>query len=160
MEHGSRTKLMTAVILAVVLGTGVMLGLVSVCEIGDGRTRCVINVNSDLAAMPVEEGMVREVVDRDGMSERNRRTPMYEQVGLTEDQSLLIDSILEGQLQHMRSLHEEFRTTYVPRYQALIQQTREAILEVFTEEQASDYRALLQEFDESRTRGDKRSNRD
>jgi len=85
---------------------------------------------------------------------------MYEQVGLTEDQSLLIDSILEGQLQHMRSLHEEFRTTYVPRYQALIQQTREAILEVFTEEQASDYRALLQEFDESRTRGDQRSNRD
>ena len=159
MEHGSRTKLMTAVILAVVLGTGVMLGLVSVCEIGDGRTRCVINVNSDLAAMPVEEGMVREA-DRDGMSERNRRTPMYEQVGLTEDQSFLIDSILEDKLQHMRSLHEEFRTTYVPRYQALIQQTREAILEVFTEEQASDYRALLQEFDESRTRGDKRSNRD
>ena len=159
MEHGSRTKLMTAVILAVVLGAGVMLGLVSVCEIGDGRTRCVINLNSDLAAMPVEEGMVREV-HRDGMSERNRRSPMYEQVGLTEDQSLLIDSILEGQLQHMRSLHEEFRTTYVPRYQALIQQTREAILEVFTEEQASDYRALLQEFDESRTRGDQRSNRD
>ena len=159
MESGSRTKLMTAVILAVVLGTGVMLGLVSVCEIGDGRTRCVISVNSDLAAMPVEEGMVREV-DRDGMSERNRRTPMYEQVGLTEDQSFLIDSILEDQLQHMRSLHEEFRTTYVPRYQALIQQTREAILEVFTEEQASEYRELLQEFDESRTRGDKRSNRD
>ena len=159
MEPGSRTKLMTAVILTVVLGTGVMLGLVSVCEIGDGRTRCVINVNSDLAAMPVEEGMVREV-DRDGISERNRRTPMYEQVGLTEDQSLLIDSILEDQLQHMRSLHEEFRTTYVPRYQALIQQTREAILEVFTEEQASEYRELLQEFDESRTRGDKRSNRD
>ena len=159
MESGSRTKLMTAVILAVVLGTGVMLGLVSVCEIGDGRTRCVINVNSDLAAMPVEEGMVREA-DRDGMSERNRRTPMYQQVGLTEDQSLLIDSILEDQLQHMRSLHEEFRTTYVPRYQALIQQTREAILEVFTEEQASEYRELLQEFDESRTRGDKRSNRD
>ena len=159
MEPGSRTKLMTAVILTVVLGTGVMLGLVSVCEIGDGRTRCVINVNSDLAAMPVEEGMVREG-DRDGMSERNRRTPMYQQVGLTEDQSLLIDSILEDQLQHMRSLHEEFRTTYVPRYQALIQQTREAILEVFTDEQASDYRALLQEFDESRTRGDKRSNRD
>ena len=159
MESGSRTKLMTAVILAVVLGTGVMLGLVSVCEIGDGRTRCVINVNSDLAAMPVEEGMVREA-DRDGMSARNRRTPMYEQVGLTEAQSFLIDSILEDQLQHMRSLHEEFRTTYVPRYQALIQQTREAILEVFTDEQASDYRALLQEFDESRTRGDKRSNRD
>ena len=159
MESGSRTKLMTAVILAVVLGTGVMLWLVSVCEVGDGRTRCVINVNSDLAAMPVEEGMVREA-DRDGMSERNRRTPMYQQVGLTEDQSLLIDSILEDQLQHMRSLHEEFRTTYVPRYQALIQQTREAILEVFTDEQASDYRALLQEFDESRTRGDKRSNRD
>ena len=85
---------------------------------------------------------------------------MYQQVEPTEAQTLLIDSILEDQLQHMRSLHEEFRTTYLPQYQALIQQTREAILEVFTEEQASEYRALLQEFDENRTQGDKRSNRD
>ena len=156
MEHGSRTKFITAVVLAVVLGTGVMLGLASVCETGDGSTQCVINVNNGLAAMPVEEATVNEA-DRD---RRSRRTPMYEQVGPTEAQALLIDSILEDQLQHMRSLHDEFRTTYVPRYQALIQQTRDAILEVFTEEQASEYRALLQEFDGNRTEGDKRGNRD
>ena len=144
MEHGSRTKLVTAVILAVVLGAGVMLGLVS-----DGS----------LVALPVEEGTVSDA-DRYRMSDRPRRTPMYQQVGPTEAQTLLIDSILEDQLQHMRSLHEEFRTTYLPQYQALIQQTREAILEIFTEEQASEYRVLLQEFDESRTQGDKRGNRD
>ena len=159
MEHGSRTKFITAAVLAVVLGTGVMLGLASVCETGNGSTRCVINVNNGLAAMPVEEATVNEA-DRDGRSERYRPTPMYEQVGPTEAQALLIDSILEDQLQHMRSLHDEFRTTYVPRYQALIQQTRDAILEVFTEEQASEYRALLQEFDGNRTQGDKRGNRD
>ena len=146
MEHGSRTKLVTAMILAVVLGTGVMLGLVS-----DGS----------LLALPVEEG-TRSLSDADRyrMSDRPRRTPMYQEVEPTEAQTLLIDSILEDQLQHMRSLHQEFRTTYLPQYQALIQQTREAILEVFTEEQASEYRALLQEFDESRTQGDKRGNRD
>lgn len=159
MEHRSRTKLLTAAILAVVLGAGVMLGLVSVCETGDGSTQCVININSDLAAMPVEEAAVSDA-DRGRMSERRRRTPMYEQVAPTEAQLLLIDSVLEDQGQHMRSLHEEFRTTYVPQYQALIQQTREAILEIFTEEQASEYRVLLQEFDESRTQGDKRGNRD
>ena len=144
MEHGSRTKLVTAVILAVVLGTGVMLGLVS-----DGS----------LVAPPVEEATMNDA-DRGRVSERRRRTPMYEQVAPTEAQLLLIDSVLEDQGQHMRSLHEEFRTTYVPQYQALIQQTREAILEIFTEEQASEYRVLLREFDESRIQGDKRDNRD
>ena len=144
MEHGSRTKLVTAVILAVVLGTGVMLGLVS-----DGS----------LVAPPVEEATMNDA-DRGRVSERRRRTPMYEQVGPTEVQGVLIDSILEDQRQHMRSLHDEFRASYDPRYQAVIQQTREAILEVFTSEQASEYRVLLQEFDESRTQRGNKGNRD
>ena len=144
MEHGSRTKLVTAVILAVVLGTGVMLGLVS-----DGS----------LVAPPVEEATMNDT-DRGRVSERRRRTPMYEQVGPTEAQGVLIDSILEDQRQHMRSLHDEFRASYDPRYQAVIQQTREAILEVFTSEQASEYRVLLQEFDESRTQRGNKGNRD
>ena len=144
MEHGSRTKLVTAVILAVVLGTGVMLGLVS-----DGS----------LVAPPVEEATMNDA-DRGRVSERRRRTPMYEQVGPTEAQGVLIDSILEDQRQHMRSLHDEFRASYDPRYQAVIQQTREAILEVFTLEQASEYRVLLQEFDESRTQRGNKGNRD
>jgi len=138
MEHGSRTKLVTAVILAVVLGTGVMLGLVS-----DGS----------LVALPVEEAAVSDA-ERGGKSERRRRTRMYERVGPTEAQLLLIDSILEDHQQDMRSLHEEFRASYNPMYQAVIQQTREAILELFTEEQVSEYRALLQEFDESRAQSD------
>ena len=144
MEHGSRTKLVTAVILAVVLGTGVMLGLVS-----DGS----------LVGPPVEEATMNDA-DRGRVSERRRRTPMYEQVGPTEAQGVLIDSILEGQRQHMRLLHDEFRASYDPRYQAVIQQTREAILEVFTLEQASEYRVLLQEFDESRTQRGNKGNRD
>ena len=144
MEHGSRTKLVTAVILAVVLGAGVMLGLVS-----DGS----------LVALPVEEGTVSDA-DRYRMSDRPRRTPMYQQVEPTEAQTVLIDSILEGQRQHMRLLHDEFRASYDPRYQAVIQQTREAILEVFTSEQASEYRVLLQEFDESRTQRGNKGNRD
>jgi hypothetical protein len=144
MEHGSRTKLVTAVILAVVLGTGVMLGLVS-----DGS----------LVGPPVEEATMNDA-DRGRVSERRRRTPMYEQVGPTEAQGVLIDSILEDQRQHMRSLHDEFRASYDPRYQAVIQQTREAILEVFTSEQASEYRVLLQEFDESRTQRGNKGNRD
>ena len=144
MEHGSRTKLVTAVILAVVLGTGVMLGLVS-----DGS----------LVGPPVEEATMNDA-DRGRVSERRRRTPMYEQVGPTEAQGVLIDSILEGQRQHMRLLHDEFRASYDPRYQAVIQQTREAILEGFTSEQASEYRVLLQEFDESRAQSDNKGNRD
>ena len=159
MEGGSRTRMLTAMILVVVLGAGVMLGLVSVCNVGDGSAHCVIKINSDSAVIPVEEAAVNDAHRNTG-TER-RRTRIYEKVEPTEAQLLLIDSILEGHKKHMRLLHEEFWASYDPRYQAVIQQTREAILKVFTEEQASEYRSLLQDFDESRSRGsDKRKTRD
>ena len=60
--------------------------------------------------MQVEEAAVNNT-DRDARSERRRRTRMYEKVGPTEAQLLLIDSALEDHQQHMRLLHEEFRAS-------------------------------------------------
>ena len=57
-------------------------------------------------------------------------------------------------------MHEEFRSAYNPRYQALIQETREAIKEVFSEEQAAEYEALLNDFDRRRAERNEKEDRD
>ncbi len=144
MEHGSRTRLVTAVVLVAVFASGVLLGLA-----GDG----------DLGAEPsqiVSENAAGE--ERNG--ERRPRTPMYEQVGPSADQRVLIDSIVKDHRARMYGLHEEFRSAYNPRYEALIQDTRGAIKEVFSDEQAADYQALLDDFDRRKAERNEKNDRD
>ena len=117
MEHGSRTRLVTAVMLAVVFASGVLLGVA-----GDGNL---------FAA------------ERQGGKQR-----MYEQVGPTADQMVFIDSIVKDHRASMRALHQEFRLAYDPLYDAVIQDTRRGIKDVFSEEQAAEYQVLLDEFDQ------------
>ena len=130
MEHGSRTRLVTAVMLAVVFASGVLLGVA-----GDGN----------LVAAEDKGGKQR----------------MYEQVGPTADQMVFIDSIVKDHRARMDALHEEFRRAYYPLYQEVIQDTRGAIKEVFSEEQAAEYQALLDDFDRRKAaERNERDNRD
>lgn len=117
MEHGSRTRLVTAVMLAVVFASGVLLGVA-----GDGNL---------VAA------------ESEGKKQR-----MYEQVGPTNDQMVFIDSIVKDHRARMDALHEEFRRAYYPIYRELIEDTRGAIMEVFSDEQAAEYEVLLDDFDQ------------
>lgn len=116
MEHGSRTRLVTAVMLAVVFASGVLLGVA-----GDGNL---------VAA------------ESEGKKQR-----MYEQVGPTNDQMVFIDSIVKDHRARMDALHDEFHRSYYPIYRELIQDTRGAIKDVFSQEQAAEYQALLDDFD-------------
>jgi len=142
MEHGSRTRLATATVLVVVFGAGLLLGLA---------------VDGSLVATPSE---VTAAGEAEGADERQRRTPMYEQVGPTEEQMVLIDSILVVRKARMDELHKEFRSAYNPRYQALIEDTREAIKGVFTPEQAVEYQALLDDFDRRKAERREKDDRD
>ncbi len=84
---------------------------------------------------------------------------IVEQVGLTVDQKAEIDVIVEGSRQRMRSLEKETR----PQYRAIIEETRTAIKEVLTDEQRTEYDALLAERDREREehrRGRSHSSRD
>lgn len=144
MEHGSRTRLVTAVVLAVVFGAGLLVGLAA---------------ERGLVAQPAEDVVAEnDQADRNG-ERRNRRTRMYEQVGPTEAQGVLIDSVVKEHRQRMSALHDEFDSAYNPRYRALIQETREAILGVFTPAQAAEYQALLDSFDRRRAERDRKDDR-
>lgn len=133
----ARTRLLTAVLLAVVFGSGFTLGLAF------DRT-AVATPAEDAEAVPTEE----------------RRTPMYEQVGPSQDQSLLIDSIVVVHRRKMASLQEEFSATYNPRYEALIDSTREAIKDVFSEEQAAQYDSLIADYERRKAEREAREARE
>lgn len=144
MEHGARTRLMTALVVAVVFGAGVLVGAAAEGTIASAApTEAVTNDDGDT---PREE--------------RRRRTPMYEQVGPSAEQSARIDSIMVEHRARMDALHTEFRSAYDPRYRALVVEAREAIKGVFGDEQADAYQRLLDEWDARRAERDRKDDRD
>ncbi len=144
MEHRSRTRLVTAVMLVVVFASGVLLGIAA---------------DSNLGAEPPQIASGNAAgEERDG--KRRRRTRMYDQVGPSMDQKISIDSIMKEHRARMNALHEEFNIAYNPLYQAVIQDTRGAIKDVFSEEQAAEYQALLDDFDRRKAERNEKDDRD
>jgi hypothetical protein len=126
----AKTRLLTALLLAVIFGSGFTLGLA---------------VHRTAVATPADE-------DTEIQPEEEPRTPMYERVGPTEDQSVLIDSIVVDFRAKMESLQEQFRSEYNPRYEALIDSTRGAIKDVFSAEQAAQYDSLIADYERRRAK--------
>lgn len=138
MQHGSRTKLITAVVLALVFGTGMLVGYA--VDGGGGAE----------AAVAPSRGSESTAAAR-----TTHRSPVYEQLHPTPEQTERIDSILRDHRDQMVEIHDELRTarqTYQAKYDAVIQDTREAIAGVFPPEEATRYRKLLAEFDRARER--------
>lgn len=134
MGQGTRTRFLTAAVLLSVFGAGVLLGLAA---------------DSNLVATPAAalvEGPV-EVVEED---KEEGRSYMWEQVGPDSAQTVRIDSIVIEHRARMDALHAEFQANYDPRYREIVEGTREAIKEVFTEEQAVRYQEILDRRDRER----------
>lgn len=123
-------RLITALLLAVVFGSGLVVGFA---------------IDKNLVAGPAE-ATAAEASD----STERRRVPMYEQVGPNETQKASIDSIVREHREGMKTLHREFREAYDPRYRALLEETRLAIRGVFDPEQATAYDSLLAEYERRR----------
>ena len=138
MDKAPRTRLITALLLVVVFGSGLIVGLA---------------LDSNLLAGTPEEAGTEEAE-----SSERRRVPMYEQVGPNETQKASIDSIVRDHRESMKSLHREFREAYNPRYQAVLEGTREAIKGVLDPEQAEAYDSLLAAHD--RRKAEERQRRD
>lgn len=141
MDRLLRTRVTTALVLAVVFGSGVLLGFAA------DRT---------MVAAPAETGTR---VD-DDEEETPRRVPMYEQVGPDAAQKMVIDSIVQEYRVAMKGLHAEFRTAYDSRYQALVNETRAAIKGVLTPEQAQAYDSLVVLRERARHERDSREDRE
>lgn len=132
MSDRSRANLLTSVVLAVVFASGALVGLA---------------VDQRLGATPPEAA-----AESDGREEgsEGRRTPMYEQVGLTDAQRVRVDSIVVHHRSAMRRLQEEFNAAYDPRYREIIDSTRAAILAVMDSDQQARYQSLIDDFDARR----------
>ena len=156
MANGSRVRLLSMVVLALVFVSGVVVGVAL-----DRRA---------LASAAATEA-TDQVADADTPNDENesgddeeRRVPMYERVGLTDEQSARIDSIVghhrqamrdlenefEDEYQAMRDLQREYRNAYNPRYWAIVDATRSAIRSVLDADQAARYDSLLNAFDRRR----------
>lgn len=128
MDKLLRIRLTTVVVLAAVFAAGLLLGLA---------------VDRSLVATPADE-----VGRTEGEEHPNeRRHAVYEQVGPSEAQKIVIDSIVDEYRTAMRALHAEFRAAYDPRYEALVQESRAAIKGVLTPEQVHAYDSLIAERD-------------
>lgn len=144
MERGSRAKLSAAVILGLVFGSGLLTGYA---------------VDSHLEAGP--SGAEPETAPRETRRGDQPRPRVYEQLNPTDEQTTRIDSILRVHRERMNALDREYREARRERrgaYDAVIQDTRDAIADVFGPEEAVEYRRLLAEFD--RRRQSERSERE
>lgn len=140
MSQRTRTRILTVSLLLTVFGAGVLLGFAA---------------NTTLTATPASalSGAAedaRGANGEDGKEDEDDRPPMYEQVGPDSAQSVVIDSIVKEHRARMDSLNREFQENYDPRFRAIVEDTREAIKEVFTAEQAARYQELVEARDRER----------
>ena len=146
MGHGSRTRLVTAGVLVVVFGSGVLLGFAADTNLGAEQPSEVVSV---------------EPVEPDD-EEPTRRARVYDQVEPTEAQDLLIDSIVAEHRARTTALDDELRAKYDEQFQGefrggfrvILLETRERIKGVLTPEQATEYQRLLDERENGDGRGD------
>ncbi len=129
MGKAMKTRLATLGILVLVLAAGFLLGLAW---------------ERRLIASPPEAAAPAGTEDEDGKPKE--RTLIIDRVGLSPEQRVLVDSIVE----HHRELMTVLQADYRPRYWALIDTTREAIKSVLDPAQAAMYDSLLAANDRKR----------
>lgn len=155
LQPSARARLTTALVLFLVLVSGVLLGVAA---------------DRQLEARGVTGQEARRPADRPGMDERprgfdprgrsssrdsaegrdpERRRPslLFDQVGLTEDQMAQVDSIVGFYRVQMRELHEEFNEAYTTRFRELNQQARAEVRAVLTAEQQILYDSIRAEWE-------------
>ena len=132
MSHESRTRLLTAVILVAVFGSGALLGAALDNRLG--------------AEEPADPVVVTET-EAEGAEEEAapERGPTYMEVEPNEEQLALIQEIVAEYRTRVNELDEEARSQYRADFRVIRDAAREAIKGVLTPEQAALYQELLDE---------------
>jgi Spy/CpxP family protein refolding chaperone len=138
VERAAKTRLTTAVVLAVVFGSGVVLGLAA-----DSSLRAEA---PPVVVQPPEEAPDVEASHEPPEPERGRRY-MYHEVDPNEEQLARIESIVA----EMRALREAFDEERDSLYRVeILLPAREAIKGVLSPEQAAEYQGLLDDWEARR----------
>lgn len=98
----------------------------------------------------VEAAPAGEAAQETGGGEEQRRTPMYERVGLSDAQRVQVDSIVVHYRGDVRELQRASREAYDQQYMALVEAVRESIKGVMDAEQRAQYDSMLAASDERR----------
>jgi len=150
LERSTRARLTTALVLLLVLGSGVVLGValdrrIEARDVAgeegrrpdgrmgmDGRTRGFDPRSRDSSRDPAQA--------RDSSSHRPHM--IIDQVGLSDAQKEKVDSIVGYFRGQMRALHTEFDEAYSSRYLELNRMAREEVRAVLSEAQKTAYDSL------------------
>jgi len=144
MEQGSRTRLVTAVILAAVFASGVLLGLAA-------------DSSLSAEAPPASTVVERESADDTGADSAEPDEPeaerryIYHQVDPNEEQLARIGSIVAEWRARREAFDEESRTRWEEGRRAFVLETRNAIKAALSPEQAAEYQRLLDEWEAERS---------
>jgi len=146
LERSTRARLTTAIVLLLVLGSGVVLG-VALDRRLEARNMAGEGARTP-NGRPEMDGRNRGFDPRSrGPSQprdssQHRPSMIVDQVGLSDAQKEQVDSIVGYYRAQMRTLHEEFDEAYSTRYRELNQKAREEVRAVLTEEQRMAYDSL------------------
>lgn len=144
MEQGARTRLVTALILAVVFGSGVLLGLAA-----DSQLHAEAAVPPSTAVATPEEAEEAAPAEEAGSEETapTERRYTYQRVGPNEEQLARIEVIVAEWRADREAFDSESRERWEAVRREMVLETREKIKAVLTPEQAAEYQRLLDEWE-------------
>lgn len=158
LRGGTGARFTTAVVLFLVLGSGVVLGVALDRQLeardmareefsrSDGRPG---PENRSRGFDPRSREFSRDHSQARDSAQR-RPSLIVEQVGLTEVQQAQADSIFWHYRGQMRALHEEFDEAYNTRYREIMVRSREDMLGILTADQRVVYDSLLADWAQRR----------
>jgi len=136
MERGTRTRLLTAVLLFAVFGSGILLGFA---------------MDSSLDAEQPEVSSEAQGADQEPAEEQPQQQHyIYEQVEPNEEQLSRIESLVAEYRVRRDSLDEEMQARWNDTRRQVILELREAIKAALSPEQAAEYQRLLDEYEAQR----------
>ena len=158
LERGTRAKVTAAIVLSLVLGSGVVLGVALDRRLEARNVAGEESMRPDRRPGVDSRSRGFDPRSRDSSrgpsqgrdSSQRRPSLIVEEVGLSEAQRAQADSIYWHYGGQMQALHEEFDEAYSPRYREIVAQSREDMLGILTAEQRVVYDSLLVERERRR----------
>lgn len=156
MNAVRRARLLSVVVLAVVFGSGILVGFALDRRLDMAE---MDRMEENRLAADVEEA--RQDADRadEERSDEPRRY-LFERVDPTDAQRVRIDSIVALYQSDVRRFHRESRDFYDDGMRALVLETREAIKGVLDPDQAARYDSLAADRDRRNRESDRERNDD
>jgi hypothetical protein len=136
MERSTKTRLLTAVLLCAVFGSGVLLGF-------------AMDSSLDAEQPEVSEAAqgAEQVTEE---AQPQQQCCIYEQVEPNEAQLASIESLVAEYRARRDSLDEEMQARWNDTRRQIILELREAIKAALSPEQAAEYQRLLDEYEAKR----------